>query len=510
MVSFFGTYNVRGVSTKPEQASLAEDLWNYKLQICAIQETRIQTQKSEGNIGHIRIGTTEKGNEFDLFYCNDGENNHHGVGIAVAAGIKGEFTRISERICKFTCPVDNVKSKGGCLKRRLVFISAYAPTLKTSLENPEIADKYYAELNQATEAIAARDILIVGTDSNAKCGSASDRTHPNLGLYGKGTLNANGERKLEYARRNDLVLTNTLFYQKMSHRTTWTAPERIQQITDSRTKTPRKNPYRNQIDFILVRNEHRSMIKLARSQGNLSVSTDHKLVRLTFEINLQKCYQSKAKNKNQAQYDVRVLHLPDTKKKYSELQIKYYDKEKSESEIEDKEETDPQGIWNRIVIASIKAAEEISKPTEKELKHQKKSNDKEIQELSKKQKELRNKADSAKNKEERRKIKCERNKILKKIHHKLEEFESKRIDSEIENIESISNDSNRMFRAKQFLQSLKPKQKLVLQGNEGLTTNEEDCIKIVTEHFSKVFNKENATPIPRIEAEKNDSSLQRR
>ena len=163
------------------------------------------------------------------------------------------------------------------------------------------------------------------------------------------------------------------------------------------------------------------------------------------------------------------------KKEYSNLQSTYYEKAKSETEKED-----PQTIWKNIAEASIKAAVETAKPE----MSTKKCNDKEIQELSKIQRELRNKAEASKDKEKRREIKSERNRILKQIHKKVEESETKRIDSEIENIDSISNDSNRMFRAKQFLQSLKPKQQLILQGNDGLTTNEEECIEILTKHFT--------------------------
>ena len=80
----------------------------------------------------------------------------------------------------------------------------------------------------------------------------------------------------------------------------------------------------------------------------------------------------------------------------------------------------------------------------------------------------------------------------------IEEEESKKIDSEIEHIETISDDSNRMYRASQFIRSMKPKQQLLLQGEEGLTSNDNDCAKILSDHFSKVFFDENATPMPTI------------
>ena len=53
-----------------------------------------------------------------------------------------------------------------------------------------------------------------------------------------------------------------------------------------------------------------------------------------------------------------------------------------------------------------------------------------------------------------------------------------------------------MYHASQFLKSMKPKQQLILQGKEGLTSNENDCADILTHHFSKVFFNDIATPMP--------------
>ena len=46
------------------------------------------------------------------------------------------------------------------------------------------------------------------------------------------------------------------------------------------------------------------------------------------------------------------------------------------------------------------------------------------------------------------------------------------------------------------MKSMKPKQQLILQGKEGLTSNENDCAQILTDHFSKVFFSEEAAPMP--------------
>ena len=65
-------------------------------------------------------------------------------------------------------------------------------------------------------------------------------------------LNSSGEHLLEYAKKYDLVLTNTTFNHKICHRTTWTAPQRNADHHHY-DGTIRRNPYRNQIDYILTK-----------------------------------------------------------------------------------------------------------------------------------------------------------------------------------------------------------------------------------------------------------------
>ena len=74
-----------------------------------------------------------------------------------------------------------------------------------------------------------------------------------LGKYCIGKINANGMYLLEFAKLHQLKLTNTLFRHKTSHMNTWECPERITPHNDKNTNTVRRNPYRNQIDYILVR-----------------------------------------------------------------------------------------------------------------------------------------------------------------------------------------------------------------------------------------------------------------
>ena len=94
-------------------------------------------------------------------------------------------------------------------------------------------------------------------------------------------MNSNGEYLLDILRENEMVVTNTLFPHKMSHRTTWTAPERVNYIKHF-DGTTRKNSSRNQIDYIIVK--HQYMSTNSRSYSGFEIYTDHKLVKMVMRL----------------------------------------------------------------------------------------------------------------------------------------------------------------------------------------------------------------------------------
>ena len=103
----------------------------------------------------------------------------------------------------------------------------------------------------------SRDALIIGGDFNAKTRPTEEHMintfKQNIGKYARNEINENGHMLLEFAKINNLRLTNTYFKHKPSHQTTWECPPRTNQIIDSKTKETRKNQYRNQIDYILIK-----------------------------------------------------------------------------------------------------------------------------------------------------------------------------------------------------------------------------------------------------------------
>ena len=146
-------------------------------------------------------------------------------------------------------------------------------------------ENLYEEIEKIITKTPNRDMIFLTGDFNAKVGS-DNRDYPeNIGKYGKGMINSSGKVLLETCQRNNLIVTNTLFPHKLSHRTTWTAPYRVF-ITKNGEK--RRNPIRNQIDYVIVRNQHRRFIKDSRSYGGINLETDHKLVKTEVRIEWHK------------------------------------------------------------------------------------------------------------------------------------------------------------------------------------------------------------------------------
>ena len=140
-----------------------------------------------------------------------------------------------------------------------------------------------------------------------------------MGKSGKGISNSNGEHLLEYAMQNNLVLTNTLFPHKMGHKTTWTSHERVKDHLSS-DGTSRRNPYRNQIGYIICKNMHKTLLQQSRSCGGTRTKTDHKLVKATFKLDW---WRIKQKYKPSERVNIEKLKEPTTRQLYaSELNEK--------------------------------------------------------------------------------------------------------------------------------------------------------------------------------------------
>ena len=137
---------------------------------------------------------------------------------------------------------------------------------------------FYEKLSSLINSIKQRDALIVGRGFNAKTklqvwGMENQIV---VGKYERKKVNENGNLLLEFCKLHNLLITNTIFKHNPSHQTTWISP-----LT---TWIPRKNPYRNQIDYILMRKIMNSKIFASRSFNTNFTRSDHKPVIIKIQI----------------------------------------------------------------------------------------------------------------------------------------------------------------------------------------------------------------------------------
>ncbi len=98
-----------------------------------------------------------------------------------------------------------------------------------------------------------------------------------IGTYGKGEMNSNCRQLLETVTTIEMYLTN------------------IQKHAEHFDKYGNviRNPYRNQIDYILTRKQYKSRVTDSRSYSGISTVTDHRLVPVTLKREWYKAYPPK-------------------------------------------------------------------------------------------------------------------------------------------------------------------------------------------------------------------------
>ena len=290
-------------------------------------------------------------------------------------------------------------------------------------------------------------------------------------------MNKSGRRLLETCYQYNLVITNTLFQHKLSHRTTWTVPFREFKTHDG---SKRKNPIRNQIDYIMIKNRHRRYVQNARSYGGMQTVTDHKLVIANINLEnleIQKTYKKNIKS--EPKININALTNIDNQVKYKE----------SIDEIEINNEMTPQEKWDKIVETHKKVGQEV---LGKITRNQKSTNN-EIKEVAERKRKFSLDAESCQDATKRKeKIECSKE-IGKKLKTLLKKEEEKRIDEDLKELEAMKNDSNKCYAAIRKFNRMTKKKPLCVKDDEGnVASSDEEKIEIITKYFKKMLAPEGA------------------
>ena len=461
-----GTLNTRGISKDFDRKVLAKDALQYDLQACGVQETHLKHQNNLG-FEDISASISNRTRKYKFFYTGEDDNKYHGVGLLVNSELNPTFKRVSNRICYAQIQLKN---------RNLYIVSAYAPTLSVSEKHPHLREQFYDELDSTVRLFSSRHLVVVLGDFNAKTGSGFLEFPDHMGMFGKGLLNSSGRYLLEFAAKNNFTLTNTLFYHKLAHVTTWTCPER-KNPHNSWDGTKRRNPYRNQVDYILVRNEDKHLVQNARSYGGTETNSDHKLVIANFDLQHDRTRYTKSNSSNSVpRVNIDKLQDLEIRKNYQNELTKQLNEQRVFQNCQDQ--------WTHIVKACHQAGKEVLGEKPKTKKHE----DEKLHELSQHQKKIKLDIENTTSKDVRGELRTERNKVMKDINKRIKVLNDESINNKLEQIESFKDDSRRCFQATKQLNQMKPKKSLIVYTeDESVAGSEAEQVKAITNHFHKMF-----------------------
>ena len=132
-------------------------------------------------------------------------------------------------------------------------------------------DAFYDSLQTVISAIPDKEIVIPCGDWNGHVGKAADGYEGVHGGFGYGERNADGDRILDFAVANELVIGNTYFVKRDSHLITY-------QSGNAKT----------QIDFILLRKKHQKMVRDIKVIPSEECVPQHKLLVCDLQIKIPK------------------------------------------------------------------------------------------------------------------------------------------------------------------------------------------------------------------------------
>ena len=249
--------------TPGKQLFINRELRRLNIDIAALQETRLP---SNGSLKEEDYTFFWQGNEPE-------EPRIHGVGFAVRNSLlssveppqKGTPRILSLRLSTSSGHVN--------------ILSIYAPTLSSTVETK---DTFYEALETTIREIPTTEQVYLLGDFNARVGTDQEAWPRNIGHFGVGKLNDNGQQLLEICSYHDLCITNTFFATKPQHRNSW--------------RHPRSNHW-HQLDLVITRRRSLNCVLTTRSYHSADCDTDHSLVGSKVRLQPKRIHRSKQKGR---------------------------------------------------------------------------------------------------------------------------------------------------------------------------------------------------------------------
>ena len=109
------------------------------------------------------------------------------------------YNRIDDRIT-------TVRLKGQ--PNNITFMQVYAPT---TLATDEIIHAFYANLQKTLDKTPKSDMVVMMDDFNSNVGQSDSLESSAIGYHGLGERTERGDRLVDFATANEMVIANTLF-----------------------------------------------------------------------------------------------------------------------------------------------------------------------------------------------------------------------------------------------------------------------------------------------------------
>ena len=234
---------------------VVETLSRRGIDLCCVQETRLKCDTGDNQTRVI----TGKDTKYKLYFCGN-NRGLGGVGILLAEKwLNNVFKveRFSDRIMLLKLVIGKVV---------LSFLSLYAPQVGLPLADKI---KFYDQLQAICTTIPCTDVLFCIGDWNGHVGAAACGYENVHGGHGYGERNTEGERILEFATANDLLVGNTRFIKRETHLITY-------QSGDLST----------QVDYVLYRKSFRKEVTNVKVIPGEECASQHRLLVCDLRVQL--------------------------------------------------------------------------------------------------------------------------------------------------------------------------------------------------------------------------------
>lgn len=240
-----GIWNINTLTGK--EVEIVEEMKQNKLQILGLSETK---KKGKGKM--------QLDNGYMLYYTGVQQDQRakEGVGIIIN-------DEMDKRVIQFKAVNSRVMVVSIEFSREEVvnIIQIYGP-VEGAIE--EEMNEFYETLQRVLDEVREEnEATVIMGDWNSRVGRDRNRGMGCMGTYGEETINRNGAKMIEFCRRNDLIIGNTMWYQKLEDKYSFVAEERNA---------------KSLIDYIVYTQNMSRTVRRVETRREAEVGTNHRLV----------------------------------------------------------------------------------------------------------------------------------------------------------------------------------------------------------------------------------------